>query len=87
MCRLSIAAAEGNGVMILGAFGCGALCNPPEIVAEAMRTIVQEYRSHFQAIKCGGILPAALCASGFLVLPFLCRKDKGGFHYRRKPAR
>ena len=49
---LSIAAAEGNGVMILGAFGCGALRNPPEIVAEAMRTIVQEYRSHFQTIKC-----------------------------------
>ena len=35
---LSISAAEGNEVMILGAFGCGAFHNPPEVVAEAMRT-------------------------------------------------
>ena len=48
---LSIAAAEGNEVMILGAFGCGAFRNPPEIVAEAMRTVIQEYRSFFEAVE------------------------------------
>ena len=29
---------------------------------------------------------AALYASEFPALPFLCRKDKGGLHYWRKPA-
>ena len=48
---LSIAAAEGNEIMILGAFGCGAFRNPPEIVAEAMRTVIQEYRSFFEAVE------------------------------------
>ena len=48
---LSIAAAEGNEVVILGAFGCGAFRNPPEIVAEAMKTAVQAYRPFFQAIE------------------------------------
>lgn len=48
---LSIAAAEGNEVMILGAFGCGAFSNPPDIVAEAMKTVVQEYRSFFEAVE------------------------------------
>lgn len=48
---LSIAAAEGNEVMILGAFGCGAFRNPPEIVAEARRTVIQEYRSFFEAVE------------------------------------
>lgn len=48
---LSIVAAEGNEVMILGAFGCGAFRNPPEIVAEAMRTVIQEYRSFFEAVE------------------------------------
>ena len=48
---LSIAAAEGNEVMILGAYGCGAFHNPPNIVAEAMKTVVQEYRSFFEAVE------------------------------------
>ena len=48
---LSSVAAEGNEVMILGAFGCGAFRNPPEIVAEAMRTVIQEYRSFFEAVE------------------------------------
>ena len=48
---LSIAASEGNEVMILGAFGCGAFSNPPDIVAEAMKTVVQEYRSFFEAVE------------------------------------
>lgn len=48
---LGIATAEGNEVMILGAFGCGAFCNPPEIVAEAMKTVIQEYRMAFETIE------------------------------------
>ena len=48
---MSLAASEGNEVVILGAFGCGAYSNPPEVVAEAMRTVVREYRSLFQIIE------------------------------------
>lgn len=48
---LGLAAAKGNEVMILGAFGCGAFCNPPEIVAEAMKTVIQEYRKAFEVIE------------------------------------
>lgn len=54
---LSIAAAEGNEVMILGAFGCGAFCNPPNIVAEAMKTVIQDYRSFFATIECAVYCP------------------------------
>ena len=48
---MSLAASAGNEVVILGAFGCGAYSNPPEVVAEAMRTVVREYRSYFQVIE------------------------------------
>ena len=48
---LDIAAAEGNEVVILGAFGCGAFCNPPGVVAAAMKTVVEEYRYQFQTIE------------------------------------
>lgn len=48
---LDIAAANGNEVVILGAFGCGAFQNPPQIVAEAMKTVVQEYRTAFETIE------------------------------------
>jgi len=48
---LNIAAMHGNDVMILGAYGCGALRNPPEVVASAMKQVAQEYRYHFQVIE------------------------------------
>lgn len=44
---LEIAWAKGNEVVILGAFGCGAFRNPPAVVAQAMKTVVQEYRMRF----------------------------------------
>lgn len=34
-----VAAANGTEVLILGAFGCGAFCNPPAVVARAFKTI------------------------------------------------
>jgi len=48
---LSIAAARDNDVIILGAYGCGAFKNPPEVVARAMRKVVEEFRYHFQIIE------------------------------------
>lgn len=38
-------------VLVLGAFGCGAFCNNPEVVAEAYRQLVEEFKSRFTAIE------------------------------------
>lgn len=46
-----VAAAEGNEILILGAFGCGAFRNPPEVVADVFRQITAEYCKHFEAIE------------------------------------
>lgn len=48
---LEIAAKKGNDVVILGAFGCGAFRNPSEVVAKAMKTVVEEYRNAFETIE------------------------------------
>lgn len=48
---LNIAADKGNDVVILGAYGCGAFKNPPEVVASAMRQVAWEYRYHFKTIE------------------------------------
>lgn len=48
---LSIAAARGNEVVILGAYGCGAFKNPPEVVAKAMKKVVEEFRNYFRIIE------------------------------------
>lgn len=48
---LDIARANGAKVMILGAFGCGAFQNSPEIVADAMAIVIREYLYDFQAIE------------------------------------
>ena len=48
---LDLAAAEGNEVVILGAFGCGAFLNPPRIVARAMKNVVKERRHDFRVIE------------------------------------
>ena len=48
---LEIAWAKGNEVVILGAFGCGAFRNPPAVVAQAMKTVVQKYRMRFETIE------------------------------------
>ena len=48
---LEIAWEKENEVVILGAFGCGAFRNPPTVVAQAMKTVVQEYRMNFETIE------------------------------------
>lgn len=48
---LEIAWAKENEAVILGAFGCGAFRNPPAVVAQAMKTVVQEYRKKFETIE------------------------------------
>lgn len=46
-----VAAAESNEVLILGAFGCGAFKNPPEVVAKVFLQITAEYCRHFETIE------------------------------------
>ena len=42
---------ENADVLILGAFGCGAFKNPPEVVAEAAYEVIQEYLHSFETIE------------------------------------
>ena len=53
-----VAAANGAEVLILGAFGCGAFCNPPAVVARAFKAVQEKYASYFETIEyavfCGG---------------------------------
>lgn len=46
-----LAAAEGNEVLILGAFGCGAFRNPPDVVADVFRQVTGEYIRQFETIE------------------------------------
>ncbi len=48
---LDVAAIEGNEVVILGVFGCGAFLNNPEVVAEAARKVIEEYKYTFKTIE------------------------------------
>ena len=48
---LNIVASKGNEVVILGAYGCGAFKNPPEVVAEALKQVTNEFRYHFRTIE------------------------------------
>jgi uncharacterized protein (TIGR02452 family) len=38
-------------VLILGAFGCGAFRNPPEIVAKVFNNVMQDYLCYFDTIE------------------------------------
>ena len=46
-----ITASNGNEVLILGAFGCGAFRNPPQIVAKVFNTVMQDYLCHFDTVE------------------------------------
>ena len=46
-----VAALEGVEVLVLGAFGCGAFRNPPELAADVFRQVTAEYRHAFRTIE------------------------------------
>lgn len=48
---LRVAAEHGNETVILGAFGCGAFKNKPEIVAQAYKNILPEFINNFKNIE------------------------------------
>lgn len=38
-------------MLILGAFGCGAFRNPPELVAKVFYDVMQDYLYYFETIE------------------------------------
>lgn len=48
---LTVAAAKGADVLVLGAFGCGAFQNNPEVVARAYKVALQEFPKVFKKIE------------------------------------
>jgi len=46
-----VAVANQNEVLILGAFGCGAFRNPPEIVARVFNNVMQDFLCYFETIE------------------------------------
>lgn len=47
---LLTAAANGANLLVLGAFGCGAFCNNPQVVARAYQEVLCEYAGYFDEI-------------------------------------
>lgn len=54
---LEAAASNKNEVIILGAFGCGAFRNNPEVVAEAYKELINEFKNQFEIIEFGVYCP------------------------------
>ena len=48
---LSVAALNRDDVLILGAFGCGAFYNPPEVVAQAFSNVFDEFSRCFETVE------------------------------------
>lgn len=48
---LDVAVSEGEEVIILGAFGCGAFQNNPDVVALAAKNVIKEYLNAFKVIE------------------------------------
>ena len=48
---MTVAAEHGADVLVLGAFGCGAFQNPPELVAEAEKKVIANYGKYFKVIE------------------------------------
>ncbi len=48
---LTCAAAKGADILVLGAFGCGAFQNNPEVVARAYKAALQEFPKVFRQIE------------------------------------
>lgn len=55
---LTCAAAEGADVLVLGAFGCGAFKNDPEVVARAYKVAIEEFPKVFKKIEFAVYCPA-----------------------------
>ena len=47
----AIAAIHNTEVLILGAFGCGAFHNPPQLVAECFRKVQEKYENVFRIVE------------------------------------
>lgn len=48
---LDVAVTEREDAVILGAFGCGAFMNKPEVVALAARNVIKDYLNAFKVIE------------------------------------
>ncbi len=48
---LTCAADKGADMLVLGAFGCGAFQNNPEVVARAFKTALQEFPKVFRRVE------------------------------------
>lgn len=46
-----VAVINGSEVLILGAWGCGAFRNPPQLVAEVFAEYTEKYRKNFEVIE------------------------------------
>lgn len=51
MHMLTVAAAKGADTLVLGAFGCGAFENRPEVVARAYKVALEEFPKKFKRIE------------------------------------
>lgn len=48
---LNVSALTGNENLVLGAFGCGAFRNPPEVVAMAYKQVIEKFKYTFKTIE------------------------------------
>lgn len=56
---LTCAAAKGADILVLGAFGCGAFQNDPEVVARAYKTVLKEFPKVFKQVEFAIYRPAS----------------------------
>jgi len=48
---LEVAVNNGAEAVVLGAFGCGAFKNKPEVVAQAAKNVIKDYLQAFKVIE------------------------------------